>query len=91
MNASIPGATRATSRTVSTATLEKRLRRHLAKQGHTLVKSRPGTKQHDCYGRYSIHDESFELLAEHISLVARARAYGLLADGETVEGDNSHE
>lgn len=71
---------------VSLATLEKRIRRHLARQGHTLVKSRPGTKAHEHYGRYSIHDSSFELLAEHINLESRCRAYGLLAENEAVDG-----
>ena len=71
---------------VTLPTLEKRLRRHLAKQGHTLVKSRPGTKAHVHYGRYAIHDSSFELLAEHINLESRCRAYGLLAENEAVDG-----
>ena len=83
--ATTTGAIRPKS-TVSLATLEKRLRRYLAKQGHTLIVSRPGTRQHDHYGRYSIHDSSFELLAGHINLESRCRAYGLLAENETVDG-----
>jgi hypothetical protein len=35
-------------------------------------------------GRYSIHDDTFELMAEHVDLAARAKAYGLLAEHETV-------
>ena len=71
-----------TPRPVSLGTIEKRVRRHLAKTGWSLVKSRPGTRQFDVLGRYSIHDSSFELMAEHVDIARRARAYGLMADDE---------
>jgi hypothetical protein len=82
------GEIRPTStRPVTLATLEKRLRRHLAKSACTLLKSRPSTRQYETLGQYSIFDEGRELVAEKINICAWARSYGLLADGEDLADD----
>ena len=67
---------------VSRSAIEKRVKRHLAKSGFSLVKSRPGTRQHDALGDYSIFDTDHELIADKIDLVARARQYGLMSADE---------
>ena len=87
-NATSTGEIRPTAtRPVTLATLEKRLRRYLAKSACTLLKSRPGTKQHDTLGQYSIFDDANELVAEKINICAWARSYNLLADDEDLAED----
>ena len=80
MNTSHQGDPRPQS--VSRSAIEKRVKRHLAKSGFTLVKSRPGTRQHDVFGEYAIFDDTHELIADKIDLVARARQYGLMDPNE---------
>ena len=88
-----PGDPRPTS--VSRAAIEKRVKRHLAKSGFTLVKSRIGSRQHDVFGEYAIFDDTHELIAEHVDIVARARSYGLMDPNEQLSdsvkrtGENS--
>ena len=80
MNTPSQGDPRPTS--VSRSAIEKRLKRHLAKSGFSLVKSRAGSRQHDAFGDYAIFDDTHELVADKIDLVTRARAYGLMGDDE---------
>ena len=72
-------------RWVKEPTAEKRLRRHLAKSGCSLVKTRPGSRQYDTLGELAILDESGELVADRINLAAWLRSYGLLADDERID------
>ena len=80
---------------VSRSAIEKRLKRHLAKSGFSLVKSRIGSRQHDVFGEYAIFDDTHELIAEHVDIVARARSYGLMDPNEQLSdsvkrtGENS--
>ncbi|MFM2007653.1 MAG: hypothetical protein RLZZ09_3308 [Pseudomonadota bacterium] len=70
---------------VREATVIRRIRRHLAKSGCTLLKSRPGTRQYDIRGEYAIFDESGELVSERINLSAWLRSYKLLAEHEQID------
>lgn len=63
----------------------KRTRRHLAKTGATLIKSRPGTKAWAELGDFAIKDASGEILMKSINLRSMMQAAEILADDEMIE------
>ena len=67
------------------ATLEKRVRRELAKQGRKLLKSRPGTTAHREYGLYAIENDRRTVLETHLDLVKLARDLGVMQLHERVD------
>jgi hypothetical protein len=71
-------------RPISLQTALKRLRRHLAKINYTLHCTRPGSAEWKLHGDFVIRDELGNVHANKISLEARLRAYGLMADSETL-------
>lgn len=72
------------NRQVSRKTLEKRLRRYLAKTDFTLHRTRSGSAERRLHGEYLIRDELGHVYAEKISLEARLRSYALMAEGEVL-------
>ena len=81
-----PGASaEITFRYISLDTAIKRTRRHLAKTGATLVKSKPGTKAWAELGDFAIKDASGELLAKSVNLRSFMESQGLLAKEERIE------
>lgn len=71
-------------RPISLQTALKRLRRHLAKIGFSLQKTRPGSPAWRLHGDYAIRDDRGNIHADRLSLEARLRAYGLMADIEVI-------
>jgi len=67
------------------ATLEKRIRRELAKRNHKLLKSRPGTPAHREYGLYAIENDRRRVLETHLDLVTLARDLGVMQDHEYLD------
>ena len=67
---------------VSRATLEKRVRRELAKQGRKLLKSRPGTPAYREYGQYAIENGLRRVVVINHDLLLLAHELGVLKPGE---------
>jgi len=67
------------------ATLEKRIRRELAKRNHKLLKSRPGTPAHREYGLYAIENDRRTVLETHQDLVTLARDLGVMQAHEYLD------
>ena len=81
-----PGASaEITFRYISLDSAIKRTRRHLAKTGATLIKSKPGTKQWAELGDFSIKDASGEVLMKSVNLRSLMQAAEILADDEIIE------
>ena len=85
-----PGASVATVtfKYISLDTAIKRARRHLAKTGASLVKSKPGTKSWRELGDFSIRDASGEVVMKSVNLRAMMQAAEILADDEIIELPN---
>jgi len=67
------------------ATLEKRIRRELAKRNRKLLKSRPGTPAHREYGLYAIENDRRTVLETHLDLVKLARDLDVMQDHEYLD------
>ena len=67
------------------ATLEKRVRRELAKQNRKLLKSRPGTPAYREYGQYAIENDRRTVLETHLDLVKLARDLGVMQAHEYLD------
>ena len=74
-----------TFRYISLDSAVKRTRRHLAKSGSTLIKSKPGTKAWAELGDFAIKDASGELLMKSVNLRSLMQAAEILADDEMIE------
>ncbi len=84
-----PGVSAETTyRYISLDTAIKRARRHLAKTGASLVKSKPGTKSWRELGDFSIRDASGEVVMKSVNLRAMMQAAEILADDEIIELPN---
>lgn len=83
---STPGASaEITFRYISLDSAVKRARRHLAKTGASLIKSKPGTKAWRELGDFAIADASGEVLMKSVNLRSMMQAAGILADQERIE------
>ena len=71
-------------RPISLQTALKRLRRHLARIGFSLQKTRPGSPAWRLHGEYLIRDDLGNVFADRINFEARLRSYGLLAEEEII-------
>jgi hypothetical protein len=67
------------------ATLEKRVRRELAKQNRKLLKSRPGTPAHREYGLYAIENGLRKAIETNLDLATLARDLGVMRAHERVD------
>ena len=68
------------------STLEKRIRRELAKQGRKLLKSRPGTAAFREYGQYAIERVGIrKVLETHQDLATLARDLGVMQPHERID------
>lgn len=86
MNTSIKGTTPEICPSfILRATLEKRVRRELAKQNRKLLKSRPGTTAHREYGQYAIENDHRTVLETHLDLVKLARDLDVMQDHEYLD------
>jgi hypothetical protein len=84
MSTSIKGTTPAIS-FVSRATLEKRVRRELAKRGRKLLKSRPGTPAFREYGQYAIENDLRRVIAVNHDISLLAHELCVLGDNERLK------
>lgn len=81
-----PGASaEITFRYISLDSAIKRTRRHLAKTGATLVKSKPGSNAWRELGDFAIKDASGEVAMKSINLMSLMQAVEILADDERIE------
>jgi hypothetical protein len=81
-----PGVSAETTyRYISLDTAIKRTRRHLAKTGAKLIKSKPGTKAWREFGDFSIRDASGEVVMKSVNLRAMMQAAEILDDHEIIE------
>jgi hypothetical protein len=84
-----PGVSAETTyRYISLDTAIKRARRHLAKTGASLVKSKAGTKAWRELGDFSIRDASGEVVMKSVNLRAMMQTAKILADHERIELPN---
>jgi hypothetical protein len=84
-----PGVSAETTyRYISLDTAVKRARRHLAKTGAKLIKSKPATKSWRELGDFSIRDASGEVVMKSVNLRAMMQAAEILADDEIIELPN---
>lgn len=72
-------------RFISRATIEKRIRRELAKSGRKLLKSRPGTAAHREYGQYAIENGLRRVVAINHDLLLLAHELGVLKPWERLK------
>lgn len=68
---------------VSASALEKRIRRHLAKQAQSLIKARPD--QIDQIGIYAICGTNRHITRTHVNLASLARELGVLGEHERLD------
>ena len=86
MNKHVTGASaEITFRYITLDSAVKRVRRHLAKSGASLIKSKPGTKAWRELGDFSIRDASGEVLMKSVNLRSLMEAAEILADDEMIE------
>lgn len=71
--------------TVTTDTLEQRVRRALRKHGQTLIKTRPNTAARRENGLYCVANQRCEILMKSVALDVMARGLGVLDDDERLE------
>jgi hypothetical protein len=84
-----PGVSAETTyRYISLDTAVKRARRHLAKTGAKLIKSKPATKSWRELGDFSIRDASGEVVMKSVNLRAMMQTAKILADHERIELPN---
>lgn len=69
----------------TTATVEARVRRALARDGHVLHKCRPDSRDYHGYGPYYIVDERNCVVSSQHDLDHLARECGVLRPGEVIE------
>ena len=77
-----------TFRYISLDTAIKRTRRHLAKSGATIIKSKPGTAAWRELGDFAVKDASGEVLMKSVNLTSLMQAAEILADDERIELPN---
>lgn len=85
---SIGASAEITFRYITLDSAVKRTRRHLAKSGSTLIKSKPGTKAWAELGDFAIKDASGEVLMKSVNLRSMMQAAGILAEHEMIELPN---
>ena len=82
---SIGASVAITFKYISLDTAVKRVRRHLAKTGGSLIKSKPGTKAWAELGDFAIKDASGEVLMKSVNLRSLMEAADILANDEMIE------
>jgi hypothetical protein len=70
---------------IARATLEKRVRRALAKQGRKLLKSRAGTPALREHGRYAVVDAGGAVIKTRMDLATLARELGVMTNEEYLD------
>lgn len=77
-------------KSVQLLTLIKRVRRHLARRGHSLLITRAGSDERETLGRYAVIGADGNVLERNADLAALARFLGVLAEDERLKNEPNH-